>query len=152
MSLIKELKRRKYPSKGVFDVRVRSDHFTLLEYEGDFIYYEKTPIENIFFDDRHSVPWDFFSVDGLNYFLPRILYLIELEVEDLSISLLDFIINMTINDRIVELLFSLSIDEVKILIKIIEYIMYECPDDIVKDIGEHYLFLDLEFLTRILER
>ncbi|MCX2960482.1 hypothetical protein [Rodentibacter caecimuris] len=125
----------------------RSDHYICLEYQNDFKYYEGTPIGEIQFDGKHSLPWDFFSVSGLDYLLPRILYLIQSEVECLSISLLDFIVNMTMTQRIVELINQLEFSDLSILNKIIENILYETNEEIISEIGEHYLFLDLEFLA-----
>lgn len=148
-TLMLNLKNRLYPKSGVFCHNVKNNYFTFLEYKDDFLYYENTVLEQVLFDDRHSIPWEFFSIDGLNYFLPRILFLIQEEIDDLPISLSDFIVNMTMNARIVEVIEILPKDEVSILIKIVENILYKSYDDIVNSIGEHYLFLALDFLAKI---
>lgn len=147
MQEIFQIKYRNYPNTGLFMSQYRDNHYIYLEYQDDFKYYENTFIEDILFDGKHSLPWNFFSVSGLDYLLPRILYLIQSEIECLSISLLDFIINMTMTERIVEVINQLEFSELYILNKILEQILYETNEDIVSEIGEHYLFLDLEFLS-----
>ena len=147
MKNIYQIENRNYPTSGLFLNKYRNDYYTCLEYQDDFNYYENTPIDNIQFDGKHSLPWDFFTVEGLNYLLPRILYLIQIEINELPISLLDFIINMTMTERIIELIENLKFPDLNILNLIIEDILYKKSHEVVSEIGEHYLFLDLEFLA-----
>jgi hypothetical protein len=147
MQKIYQIENRNYPISGLFLNKYRNDYYICLEYQDDFNYYENTPIDNIQFDGRHSLPWDFFTVAGLNYLLPRILYLIQVEIDELSVSLSDFIINMTMTERIVEMVGQLGVSDLNILNLIIENILYETNYKVISEIGEYYLFLDLEFLA-----
>ena len=147
MQKIYQIENRNYPISGLFLNKYRNDYYIYLEYQDDFNYYENTPIDNIQFDGRHSLPWDFFTVAGLNYLLPRILYLIQVEINELSVSLSDFIINMTMTERIVEMIGQLGTSDLNILNLIIENILYETNYKVISEIGEYYLFLDLEFLA-----
>ena len=147
MQKIYQIENRNYPIAGLFLNKYRNDYYICLEYQDDFEYYENTPIDNIQFDGRHSLPWDFFTVAGLNYLLPRILYLIQVEINELSVSLSDFIINMTMTERIVEMIGQLGTSDLNILNLIIENILYEKNYKVISEIGEYYLFLDLEFLA-----
>ena len=147
MKKIYQIENRNYPIAGLFLNKYRNDYYICLEYQDDFEYYENTPIDNIQFDGRHSLPWDFFTVAGLNYLLPRILYLIQVEFEELSVSLSDFIINMTMTERIFEMIGQLEVSDLNILNLIIENILYETNYKVISEIGEYYLFLDLEFLA-----
>lgn len=147
MKKIYQIENRNYPIAGLFLNKYRNDYYICLEYQDDFEYYENTPIDNIQFDGRHSLPWDFFTVAGLNYLLPRILYLIQVEFDELSVSLSDFIINMTMTERIVEMIGQLGVSDLNILNLIIENILYENNYKVISEIGEYYLFLDLEFLA-----
>lgn len=143
---IQNLSERKISRTKIFNETYRNDKYVIGEYLEDFLYYEMTPLKEIEFDDKHSVPWQYFSLDGLNYLLPRIIYLIQLEIDDLSISLLDFIINMTINESLALLISNLNRYDLSIIESVIENIIFETNDEIVSAIGEHYLFLDLEFI------
>lgn len=147
MKNIYRIENRSYPTSGIFLNRYRNDYYICSEYQDDFSYYENTPIDNIYFDGKHSLPWDFFTVEGLDYLLPRISHLIQVETNGLSISLLDFIINMTMTERIIELIENLNFSELNMLNLIIENILYEASNEVVSKVGEHYLFLDLEFLA-----
>ena len=147
MQKIYQIENRNYPISGLFLNKYRNDYYICLEYQDDFNYYENTPIDNIQFDGRHSLPWDFFTVAGLNYLLPRILYLIQVEIDELSVSLSDFIIYMTMTERIVEMVGQLGVSDLNILNLIIENILYETNYKVISEIGEYYLFLDLEFLA-----
>ena len=147
MQKIYQIENRNYPIAGLFLNKYRNDYYICLEYQDDFEYYENTPIDNIQFDGRHSLPWDFFTVAGLNYLLPRILYLIQVEINELSVSLSDFIINMTMTERIVEMIGQLGTSDLNILNLIIENILYKKNYKVISEIGEYYLFLDLEFLA-----
>ena len=147
MKKIYQIENRNYPIAGLFLNKYRNDYYICLEYQDDFEYYENTSIDNIQFDGRHSLPWDFFTVAGLNYLLPRILYLIQVEFDELSVSLSDFIINMTMTERIVEMIGQLGGSDLNILNLIIENILYENNYKVISEIGEYYLFLDLEFLA-----
>ncbi|MGX2951649.1 hypothetical protein ACWIUA_12255, partial [Ursidibacter sp. B-7004-1] len=77
---IQTLSERKISSTKIFNDTYRNDKYIIGEYLDDFLYYEMTPLKEIEFDDKHSVPWQYFSLDGLNYLLPRIIYLIQLEI------------------------------------------------------------------------
>lgn len=78
---MKDFSRLMFPNRNIskmniFNEKYRNDPYIIDEYLDDFLYYENTPLEQIEFDDKHSVPWGFFSFEGLNYLLPRIVYLI----------------------------------------------------------------------------
>ncbi|QEY26174.1 hypothetical protein [Neisseria zalophi] len=153
MSDILRLPERPFPESGLFREEYRYDEYTLSEYLDDFIYFESTEINDVLFNEKHSLPWGFFSLEGLNYFLPRILYLIQedlTERSDLSLGLDDFIINMTICSSLIELIESLNIMDLSILEKIIENILFEVDEEVIRyNIGERYLFLDLEFIDSL---
>lgn len=145
---ILEIKQRRYPTLGIFLSKFRTNHYVFLEYEDDFLYYENTPLQDVFFDDKHSISWDFLSLEGLNYFLPRILFLIQDEIEDLSVSLSDFIINMTINSRLLGLLFYLPKEDLEIVNEIMENVLYSESEDIVNSIGEHYYIFKYRVINK----
>lgn len=151
---ILRIKYREYPKNGLFRKKYRNDPYIVSEYLDDFVYYENTFIENILFNDNHSIPWDFFSYEGLNYMLPRILETIqeEVDVKDVSISLTDFIINMTLNNYIKILILTLKTEELIIIKSILEGILFYNDESAIRYIGEYYLFLDLEFLERIISK
>ena len=50
-------------------------------------------------------------------------------------------------ERIIELIENLKFPDLNILNLIIEDILYKKSHEVVSEIGEHYLFLDLEFLA-----
>lgn len=134
---------------NIFNEKYRNDPYIIDEYLDDFLYYENTPLEQIEFDDKHSLPWGFFSLEGLNYLLPRVVYLIQTEIETLSVSLLDFMINMNIDDTLILFIKQLNNSDLSMLENLIEHILFETNDTIVNSIGEHYLFLDLEFIQAL---
>ena len=50
-------------------------------------------------------------------------------------------------ERIVEMIGQLGVSDLNILNLIIENILYENNYKVISEIGEYYLFLDLEFLA-----
>lgn len=64
----------------------------------------------------------------------------------MSISLLDFILNLTLDESLTSLIMQLNKRDLSILEMLIEHILFNTNDEIVNSIGEHYLFLNLEFI------
>lgn len=68
MKNIYRIENRSYPTSGIFLNRYRNDYYICSEYQDDFSYYENTPIDNIYFDGKHSLPWDFLQLrDWITY-------------------------------------------------------------------------------------
>lgn len=141
---------RDYPRNGIFKKNYRENPYKILEDQIEFDYYEKTPINEIVFDDRHSISWYAFSQEGLNYLLPVILDQVQDNLYGISSSLEDFIIKMTLNENIRNLILSLNKNELLVVKSILENILFGNNVRLIKSIGEYYLFSDLEFLENLI--
>lgn len=146
------MKYRKYPPNGIFKREFRNNYYMNLENKDEFIYYEKTPIEQIIFDDKYSISWSMFTQDGLNYLLPQILNQIQNNKYGISVSLEDFIKNMTFSPDIKNLILSLKKEDLLKIKSILENILFGEDECLINSIGEYYLFLDLEFLEGLIKK
>lgn len=64
---------RDYPKEGLFKKLYRENIYKIEEFKDEFKYYEYTPIEKIIIDEHNLVPFIFFSPEGINYLMPKII-------------------------------------------------------------------------------
>ncbi len=150
MKRILNIANRTYPRQGLFKAKYKNDIYFLDEYKEDIDYYENTPLEVICFDGKHDLTWGFFTVEGIDYLLPRILVSIQTELDDLPVIIEDFIVNMTLDVGIKQLVRNLPISDLLIIQEILENILFGKNIKAISLIGEHYLFLNLEYIENIL--
>lgn len=64
---------RSFPKEGLFKKLYREDMYKVEEFKDDFKYYENTSIEEVIIDEYHLIPFVFFSPEGINYLMPKII-------------------------------------------------------------------------------
>lgn len=72
------------------------------EFKDEFKYYEYTPIEKIIIDEHNLVPFIFFSPEGINYLMPKIIDSISngIRNDDIPVNIEEFIINIPAAENI----------------------------------------------------
>ena len=143
---------RDYPKKGLFKNLYRENIYKIDEFKDEFKYYEYTPIEKIIIDEHNLVPFIFFSPEGINYLMPKIIDSISngIRNDDIPVNIEEFIINIPTAENITHSLNLLKKDELIILKKYLEKILFGDSSNLIQQIGEHYLFRSIEYLEKLI--
>ena len=139
---------RDYPKKGLFKKLYRENIYKIEEFKDEFKYYEYTPIEKIIIDEHNLVPFIFFSPEGINYLMPKIID--SIRNDDIPVNIEEFIINIPTAENITHALNLLKKDELIILKKYLERILFGSSSNLIQQIGEHYLFRSIEYLEKLI--
>ena len=139
---------RDYPKKGLFKKPYRENIYKIEEFKDEFKYYEYTPIEKIIIDEHNLVPFIFFSPEGINYLMPKIFD--GIRNDDIPVNIEEFIINIPTAENITHALNLLKKDELIILKKYLEKILFGDSSNLIQQIGEHYLFRSIEYLEKLI--
>ena len=88
---------RDYPKEGLFKNLYRENIYKIEEFKDEFKYYEYTPIEKIIIDEHNLVPFIFFSPEGINYLMPKIIDSISngIRNDDIPVNIEEFIYKYT---------------------------------------------------------
>ena len=111
---------RDYPKEGLFKKLYRENIYKIEEFKDEFKYYEYTPIEKIIRND------------------------------DIPVNIEEFIINIPTAENIIHALNLLKKDELIILKKYLEKILFGSSSNLIQQIGEHYLFRSIEYLEKLI--
>ena len=143
---------RSFPKEGLFKKLYREDMYKIEEFKEDFKYYENTSIEEIIIDEYHLIPFVFFSPEGINYLMPKIIDSISngIRNNDIPVNIEEFIINIPTAENITHALNLLKKDELIILKKYLEKILFGGSSNLIQQIGEHYLFRSIEYLEKLI--
>jgi len=143
---------RSFPKEGLFKKLYREDMYKIEEFKDDFKYYENTSIEEIIIDEYHLIPFVFFSPEGINYLMPKIIDSISngIRNDDIPVNIEEFIINIPAAENITHALNLLKKDELIILKKYLEKILFGNSSNLIQQIGEHSLFRSIEYLEKLI--
>ena len=134
---------RDYPKEGLFKNLYRENIYKIEEFKDEFKYYEYTPIEKIIIDEHNLVPFIFFSPEGINYLMPKIIDSISngIRNDDIPVNIEEFIINIPAAENITHALN---------LKKYLEKILFGNSSNLIQQIGEHSLFRSVEYLEKLI--
>ena len=143
---------RDYPKEGLIKNLYRENIYKIEEFKDEFKYYEYTPIEKIIIDEHNLVPSIFFSPEGINYLMPKIIDSISngIRNDDIPVNIEEFIINIPAAENITHSLNLLKKDELIILKKYLEKILFGNSSNLIQQIGEHSLFRSVEYLEKLI--
>ena len=143
---------RDYPEEGLFKNLYRENIYKIEEFKDEFKYYEYTPIEKIIIDEHNLVPFIFFLPEGINYLMPKIIDSISngIRNDDIPVNIEEFIINIPTAENITHSLNLLKKDELIILKKYLEKILFGDSSNLIQQIGEHYLFRSIDYLEKLI--
>jgi len=132
---------RDYPKEGLFKKLYRENIYKIEEFKDEFKYYEYTPIEKIIIDEH-----------GINYLMPKIIDSISngIRNDDIPVNIEEFIINIPAAENITHALNLLKKDELIILKKYLEKILFGNSSNLIQQIGEHSLFRSIEYLEKLI--
>lgn len=139
---------RSFPKEGLFKKLYREDMYKIEEFKDDFKYYENTSIEEIVIDEYHLIPFVFFSPEGINYLMPKIIE--GLNNHDIATNLEEFIAGISTEENIIHALNLLKKDELLILKVHLEKILFGDSLKLTLQIGEYYLFRSIEYLEELI--
>ena len=139
---------RSFPKEGLFKKLYREDMYKIEEFKDDFKYYENTSIEEIVIDEYHLIPFVFFSPEGINYLMPKIIE--GLNNHDIATNLDEFIAGISTEENIIHALNLLKKDELLILKVHLEKILFGDSLKLTLQIGEYYLFRSIEYLEELI--
>ncbi len=139
---------RSFPKEGLFKKLYREDMYKIEEFKDDFKYYENTSIEEIIIDEYHLIPFVFFSPEGINYLMPKIIE--GLNNHDIATNLEEFIVGISTEENIIHALNLLKKDELLILKAHLEKILFGDSLKLTLQIGEYYLFRSIEYLEELI--
>ena len=139
---------RSFPKEGLFKKLYREDMYKIEEFKDDFKYYENTSIEEIIIDEYHLIPFVFFSPEGINYLMPKIIE--GLNNHDIATNLEEFIVGISTEENITHALNLLKKDELLILKAHLEKILFGDSLKLTLQIGEYYLFRSIEYLEELI--
>lgn len=139
---------RSFPKEGLFKKLYREDMYKIEEFKDDFKYYENTSIEEIIIDEYHLIPFVFFSPEGINYLMPKIIE--GLNNHDIATNLEEFIVGISTEENIIYALNLLKKDELLILKAHLEKILFGDSLKLTLQIGEYYLFRSIEYLEELI--
>ena len=139
---------RSFPKEGLLKKLYREDMYKIEEFKDDFKYYENTPIEEIIIDEYHLIPFVFFSPEGINYLMPKIIE--GLNNHDIATNLEEFIAGISTEENIIHALNLLKKDELLILKAHLEKILFGDSLKLTLQIGEYYLFRSIEYLEELI--
>ena len=132
---------RSFPKEGLFKKLYREDMYKIEEFKEDFKYYENT-------DEYHLIPFVFFSTEGINYLMPKIIE--GLNNHDIATNLEEFIVGISTEENIIHALNLLKKDELLILKSYLEKILFGDSSKLTLQIGEYYLFRSIEYLEELI--
>ena len=138
---------RDYPKEGLFKNFYRENIYKIEEFKDEFKYYEYTPIEKIIIDEHNLVPFIFFSPEGINYLMPKIIDSISNGIRNDDIPV---IIDIPTAENITHALNLLKKDELIILKTCLEKILFRDSSNLIQQIGEHYLIRSIEYLEKLI--
>ena len=143
---------RNYPKEGLFKKFYRENIYKIEEFKDEFKYYEYTPIEKIIIDEHNLIPFIFFSPEGINYLMPKIIESISngIKTDDIPVNIEEFIINIPIEENITHALNFLKKDELIILKNYLEKILFGDSSKLIQQIGEYYLFRSVEYIEKLI--
>ena len=139
---------RDYPKEGLFKKIYRENIYKIEEFKDEFKYYEYTPIEKIIIDEHNLVPFIFFSPEGINYLMPKIIE--GLNNHDIATNLEEFIVGISTEENIIHALNLLEKYELLILKSHLEKILFGDSSKLTLQIGEYYLFRSIEYLEELI--
>lgn len=147
-----EISYRDFPPKGLFKKKYREDIYRIEEFKDDFNYYENNPIEKIIIDEHHLLPFTFFSPEGINYLMPRIIVGIcnDIKSDDITTNIEEFIVGISSDENINNALNFLVKNEILVLKEHLEKILFGDSPRLIQQIGEYYLFRSIEYLEKLL--
>lgn len=143
---------RNYPKEGLFKKFYRENIYKIEEFKDEFKYYEYTLIEKIIIDEHNLIPFIFFSPEGINYLMPKIIESISngIKTDDIPVNIEEFIINLPIEENITHALNFLKKDELIILKNYLEKILFGDSSKLIQQIGEYYLFRSVEYIEKLI--
>ena len=151
---------RSFPKEGLFKKLYREDMYKIEEFKEDFKYYENTSIEEIIIDEYHLIPFVFFSPEGINYLMPKIIE--GLNNHDIATNLEEFIVGISTEENIIHALFKIELKngeiiEAKAIVNaagvyadFINNMLSNKKFKITPRIGEYYLFRSIEYLEELI--
>ncbi|HHK6063850.1 TPA: hypothetical protein ACQWGM_002105, partial [Neisseria subflava] len=94
----------------------------------------------------------FFSPEGINYLMPKIIESISngIKTDDIPVNIEEFIINLPIEENITHALNFLKKDELIILKNYLEKILFGDSSKLIQQIGEYYLFRSVEYIEKLI--
>ena len=140
---------RQLPLQGIVSNQYKNDFYIMSEYSDDFSYYENTDINKVNIDEHHLVPWNFFSAEGINYLLPRIIMNIQLSVSDIPINLQSFISDLIYQKNLKDSLQYLNRDELVIIKNFFEWLLFDKPE-VLKILGETTLVNNAIYIENLI--
>ncbi|QMT36439.1 hypothetical protein [Neisseria wadsworthii] len=148
-----EISYRVFPKEGLFKKKYREDIYRIEEFKDDFEYYENTPIEKIIIDEHHLLSFTFFSPEGINYLMPKIIEGINNDIknDNSTTNIEEFIVGISSSETINTALGFLKEDELGILKESLEKILFGNSLRLIEQIGEYYLFRSLEYIEKLIK-
>ncbi len=140
---------RLLPKNGLVSSQYKNNSYVMSDYKSDFEYYENTDIRQIEVDEHHLIPWCYFSSEGVNYLIPRIIFSIQNNISDISINIQDFINNLIYEDSLKNSLMYLSYSELVTLKDFFEWLLFysDAPENIF---GENTLINNIEYIENLI--
>jgi len=112
------------------------------------ISYRSFPKEGLFKKLYHLIPFVFFSPEGINYLMPKIIE--GLNNHDIATNLEEFIVGISTEENIIHALNLLEKYELLILKSHLEKILFGDSSKLTLQIGEYYLFRSIEYLEELI--
>lgn len=94
------------------------------DYKLGFNYYEKTPINQIDFDEKFFVPWSFFSNEGISILLPALIRQIYKDFPYLNSIEQNFLQNFLQITQFKEVFLSSELNLKKQLLELFEFLLF----------------------------
>lgn len=147
--MIYQIPYRSLPKDGLVSSQYKNNLYVMSDYKSDFEYYENTDINQIQIDEYHLVPWCYFSPEGVNYLIPRIIFSIQNNIFDISINIQDFINNLIYEESLKDSLRYLSHSELITLKDFFEWLLFysDRPEDIF---GDNTLINNIEYIENLI--
>ena len=149
MPTIYQIPYRQLPLQGIVSNQYKNDLYVMSEYGDDFDYYENTDINKVNIDEHHLVPWTFFSSEGINYLLPRIIINIQLNVSDIPTNLQSFITDLIYQKNLKDSLQYLNRDELTTMKNFFEWLLFDKPEAL-KILGENTLINNASYIENLI--
>ena len=149
MPTIYQIPYRQLPLQGIVSNQYKNDPYVMSEYGDDFGYYENTDINKVNIDEHHLVPWTFFSSEGINYLLPRIIINIQLNVSDIPTNLQSFITDLIYQKNLKNALQYLNRDELTTMKNFFEWLLFDKPEAL-KILGENTLINNASYIENLI--
>ena len=149
MPTIYQIPYRQLPLQGIVSNQYKNDPYVMSEYGDDFGYYENTDINKVNIDEHHLVPWTFFSSEGINYLLPRIIFNIQLNVSDIPTNLQSFITDLIYQKNLKNSLQYLNRDELTTMKNFFEWLLFDKPEAL-KILGENTLINNASYIENLI--